>query len=308
MTLELSDLRGAHERLEFRLREDGSWLCLRGEQIFEVEEQSVLQLAMPPDGCVDLAFSRLVRDAVQRVRLVAPQGERVLEREGLAWRVTPAGAPGAARAADPDAVADLLTSIERARFTALAPDAEPAEAATHAVWLEDEELAFGAALWEPRSGGVVLARRGDESLFLRADPALLRIAETPLEELWDKRLVSLPELAVARIELEHAGLRRVFLRDARTGRWTLQGSDAEALELLPIVERLLGVRAERILPAGEQRTPSDPVAVTVVPTGGDSVHYTIGLDAGQELFTNATTRAHVLPGLHARLLTLVRGG
>jgi hypothetical protein len=309
MTLELVDLRGARTTLEFRKVEGGGWLCERvGEaQVFEVEEQSVLQLALPAEAFVDLAFTRLVRDAVERVRLVAPAGELMLEREGTLWRVTPAGEPGAARKADPGAVADLLGALERARFQGFLPDSEAVEAATHAVWLEGQDLFFGAALWQPRTGDVVLARRDDENLWLRADATLLRLAETPLEELWDRQLVVLPELAVARIELAHAGKQRVFVRDAKNGRWSPQGQDAEALELLPVVERLLSVRAERFLPSAAKRTPSDAVEVTVVPSGGDPVHYAIGLDAGQELFVDESTQAHVVPGLHEQLVALVRG-
>jgi hypothetical protein len=100
----------------------------------------------------------------------------------------------------------------------------------------------------------------------------------------------------------------VFVRDAKNGRWSPLGESTEALELLPVVERLLSVRAERILPAGAKRTPSDAVEVTVVPGGGEAVRYAIGLDAGQELFTDEKTQAQVVPGLHARLVALVRGG
>jgi hypothetical protein len=154
----------------------------------------------------------------------------------------------------------------------------------------------------------VLARRADEDVTFLADAGLVALAETPLEALWDRQLVALPELAAARIELAWGGKTRTYVRNAKTGRWSPPDRDVEARELLPVLERLLSVRAERILPATERRAASDVVEVTLVPAGGDPLHYKLGRDAEHELFEDATTQAYVVPGLHAELVALLSGG
>ena len=314
MTIELEDVRAVHEILDFRHVEGGGWLCTRRgrPEVFAVEEENVLQLAVPALELVDLAFTRLAGDAVERIRLIAPEGERTIDREGTAWRVAPAYAPGALRKADSAVVIDLLSALERTRFLKIESDPQPAEPPDRhwELWIEAPGLLLGVSLWRPEAGpaDIVYARRADEDLTYLADASLLTLAETPIETLWERQVVGLPELGVARIELAYGGKTRTYVRNAKTGRWSPPDRDVEARELLPVLERLLSVRAERILPIGEKHTASAAVDVTVVPSGGDVVKYKIGLDGEHELFEDATTHAYIVPGLHAQLVALMTNG
>jgi len=319
LTIELIDVRGERTALDFLRGSGRDWLCRRqgSPQVYNVEQQDVLHLAMPSVGLIDMQFMRAVRDSVTAIRLQHAGRELTIERFAKIWRVSASvpGQPAVPRKADESLVLDLLGELERMRFLQLELELEaPDFSAAEGIHVEAQGARFGGLIGplhtssESGEEGVLFRREGDDVVLL-ADRRLLELAAMPLESLLDHQLLELPELAIARIAVSSGGTRRAFVRDSNTGRWSPSGLEREARELLGVIERLLSVRARRIRTASEAGRLTDPVEVTITPGGGLPERYVIGLDeaAQVEVFENDELQAELRAGLHQALLELVRG-
>jgi hypothetical protein len=319
LSLELIDARGERMALDFLRGGGDDWLCRRqgSPYVYNVGTQSVLYLAMPSVGLIDMQFMRVMQSSVTAIRLVHGGRELAIERFAKIWNVSGNG-PGQTaepRRADESIVLDLLGELERMRFLRLELDLElPDSPAADAIVVEAKGARFGGVIGpvhtssESGEEGVLFRREGDDVVLL-ADRRLLELAAMPLESVLDHQLVKLPEVAIAQVAVSAGAARRVFVRDSNTGRWSPSGAEREARELLGVVERLLSIRAQRIRTPSDAGRLTDPVEVTITPGGGLPERYVIGLDeaAQVEVFENDRLQAELRGGLHGALLELVRG-
>jgi uncharacterized protein DUF4340 len=325
LTLELVTAQGARELVILR-REGahGTWIARRegSPHVVRVDHQDVVFLCFPPEALYDSQLARARRDAISKVRLVHGGGETVLERLGTAWKVSRTGAGQAASPATGDdaAIGDLLGALEHMSMLRFEPDLQmPAMLVAQGLWITVGGREIGGDLGPEHtaSDGArgALFRRGGDDLVWLAPLELETLVSTPVEELLDRQIVKLPEVAVTRIELQGAGKSRAYVRNSK-GRWSREGIDAEAREFLKVVERVLSVRSERSASAAETEGMSDLVAVRILDAGSQVTSYELGRAPSAPSGTPGEERVFIVrgerrgllanPALHRDLLELLR--
>ncbi len=245
--------------------------------VYLVDSQATVWLTAPAEALVDLELVRVRRDSVTRLRLSADGRETVLERKGFAWFVTARGGSGPElerEKADAQLVADLLGRIEAARVVELLAGVEfPSTAGEQGIYVEAGGEELGGAIGPPfessRGTQGLLFRRAGDTLVGLVDASLLEIARADPEGLRSKELHRVAELDVAQIQVAAplAGVARSWRR-SNAGRWTPEGSEAEARDLAEIIEALLTVRALAFPAAGESGTGGQPVEVEFLDRDG----------------------------------------
>ena len=321
LSIQMVTASGEHETLGFARKpgEAGEWYCVRSgdPQVFVVERESIVWLVAPSKQLLDRQVVRLLRERVERVSLVSELGEVTLARKDSGWTVAEAG--GQPRAADPERVGDLLGAIEGARILEFLPGRalDPEQGVT-AIRVE--------AGGEPQGGrfaeevelegggrGVVFVREGDQ-LAGAVEPSFAALARTPAGALRSLELHRLKEIEVGRVQLGFAGEVRTFVRDGNTGRWSREGSEAEARSFAALVDPLLLVRAEEHLEEGPPPALDEPLVVTILDYAGRTTRFTLGRRSATDGGAHPTVyvaddgrAAHVPPELHRRLVELLRG-
>jgi hypothetical protein len=320
LRLELVTASGEGEVLSFARKpgEAGEWYGVRSSnnQVFVVERESILWLVAPPERLLDRQVVRLLRERIERVNLVSERGEVHLARKGAAWTVSEAGA--LPRPADPERVGDLLGAIEGARILEFLPghslDGAQGQASIRVEAGEPQGGRFGGEVALEGGGrGVLFMREGDQ-LAGAVDPSFAALARTPASALQSLELHRLKEIEVGRVQLGFGGEVRTFVRDGNTGRWSREGSEAEAKGFAALVDALLLVRAEEHLEADAPPALEDPVAVTILDYAGRTTGFTLGRrsaadgEAEQVVYLASDgSAARVSPELHRRLVELLRG-
>jgi hypothetical protein len=128
---------------------------------------------------------------------------------------------------------------------------------------------LGALHASERGTRGLLFRRPGETLVGLLEEDLLELARTDPRSLRSDVLHQVPELEVAQVRLvaDWADARRTWGRDER-GRWIPEGSTAEARDFARLVDRILTVRAERLLEPSEELEGTQPVVVALIDKGG----------------------------------------
>lgn len=317
--LELITAQGVRELLKL-IHEPAhqTWLVVRegSPHVFRVDDQGASFLCIPAKEMLDKQPIRGSREAITRVRLVAPGSEILVERKGALWQIsgTEAGRERTTQRADERAVADLLGVLESTRLLEYEFDtAVTVDPVTRSIHVTAAGVEQGGELGEPFSPradvkGVLFRRTGDDVIAL-AEERLAKIADVHFDDLCERDLVKLPELGIGSIELTHGGVKRKFVRGGR-GRWSPEGVDTEApREFLKVVDRVLSLRAQRLFPPMQGPELADPVEVVITDGGGKVTRYTIGRATGEEigLYDNELRRAEVAFELHRDLAAVFAG-
>ncbi len=322
VSIEIVDSLGRRNTLHLARRGfEGDWFATREDRraVWVVAQEDVAPLFLPVETMFDSLILRLAREEIDGLRLESPERELHLARTPRGWTVSARGAGepsfGAPRAADAQRVEALLARLEGAELEAFLPGLPfPEDAPRLAVLVEARGHTFGGRLGpeapdlEGRPGRL-FQRHGDEVLAL-VGTWCEDLARTPLEALLDPRLVAIEEIYLAALRLEAEGVGVRFVRDER-GHWRREGAQGEALELLPLLDPLLFLRAAEHLDAGSAAPLERPLTVVFERTDGDEQRYTLGLGAGPD----GAPRGEVLLGevravlrerdLHRRLLELL---
>lgn len=271
-----------------------TWACRRdgSVHVFKVDASSVVFLSVPSEAFPDPRLVRAERDAIERIELARPDGLLTLRRDGKRWMLgLPRQGDGAGAGevpADSEAVLDLLGAIEgarAARFLEQAPERFALDGEGLSLSVIEKGRAhtveFGAP--EAVSPGVAgrMVRRPGESVVGVVEERVARLALRPAAELVGRQMIQIPELGVTSIELSRGEVRRVFVRDGNTGRWSPKGADAEAPKaFLKCVERLLSLRADVAVGPGEAFELAEPWTVVVTDGGNVRISYRLGALAG----------------------------
>jgi len=331
--LELHGADGGSRRLSFaRARDDrglpraqARWLCRASPltQTFELAALDVELVSVPLDQLLERRLVRGPRAGWTRIRIEGPGGRIELVRGAPnLWSVSTVdaadAAAGAPRAAQASKVEELLGRLEHARFAAFPAGAlerfEAAPAQERAlIELGDaqgrvERFELGPVFETSGARGRLL-RRDDEALVGLVDAALESAFALGAQELRSLALIELKEIEAHAIELRQGERVRRYERDGR-GRWTPAGVELEAKALLPLVDGLLHLRAQRWLapPAGEAPAAlEEPIELVVTDTRGRAQRATIGLGLGGRVEAEIEgERAQLRDELYAQLLELLR--
>jgi hypothetical protein len=319
--VELTELDGSRQAILLAPEPQGElWYAARegSPHVFRVPPDAVMNLAPPVEGLVEREFARAARDSVTMLELVSGARTVKLTRSERGWSVSATEGELlllAADTADSQRVGDALGLIERTRIEDFL--------FARALASSDIQGALRVHLPEGVQGGVLgqVVRRSDgaEGVEFRRDGDGL-VSLLPLEILeltqrapdaWRSlELHRVPEIEVARIELSMGPATRAYGREEK-GKWVRIGSSLEAKEFAKQVDGLLSMRAERILPRGEEQLTS-AVTVRLARYSGAVTEFTLGdctLQDGQRASVYRTgERFAVVKGeLLAALRALLQG-
>jgi len=284
MRLELRTAEGESEVLLLGRR--GSlppWYLMREgfPHVWSIDDGDAERLMLPAAELYDRRFLSALREDVDGLRLEARGRALELARGERGWTLTGRradGSPFGPLRADAARVDDALARLEGLELAALEGDLTPAfePAARLEVTVGGEPR--GAVVGAPRPDGSLLFRRDGDELVQVAEPWLLELAEVPLDELRARELLGITENELSGLELEGAGGRAArFVRDGR-GLWHRDGRREEALELLPLLDGLVFLRAERFL--GPEAALEAPLVVRFLRHGSPPVELEVGRAEG----------------------------
>jgi hypothetical protein len=285
MRLELRAATGEREVLLLGRR--GSrppWFLMREgfPHVWSVDGGDVERLMLPAREMYDRRLLRVLREDVDG--LVLESGERRLEllREERGWSLGGRGEDGAPFGplrADAARVDDELARLEALEFRLPEGDLAPEFEAAARIEVRVGGEALGGSLSAPRPDGTVLFRRDGDELALVGEGWLLDLVGVGARELRDRQLLGLTENELRGLELVGpGGLEAAFVRDGK-GIWRREGAREEALELLPLLDALVYLKAERF--AGREGTLEAPLTVRFLRHGGEPVEVRVGLLDGE---------------------------
>lgn len=285
--------------------------------VWSIEEQDIVRLFYPFAALVDTHFMTARRTEVQALELEAGGRTLRLEREESSegWslrRRSGQEAWSAPARADTDRVDDVLGELEVLELTDfdLGEEARleaPVEG-TLRVTVETTRGRFGgrlgARIEDSPDSAWTFQREGDE--VTATVPAwLAELARREAASFLSLDVWVEEEIQLEALELEGSGGAARFVRDGR-GLWHRAGEDEEALELLPLLDSLLFLKAaEHAEPPGP---PSEVLEVRFIDHAGAERGYRVGL-AGEATWLEvggSWSRARV-PDLHGRLAALLEG-
>lgn len=322
VSIEVVDSLGRRNTLHLARRGfEGDWFATREDRraVWTLAQEDTAPLFLPVETMFDSLILRLAREEIDGLRLESPERDLRLARGPRGWtvsaRVAGEASFGPPRAADARRVEALLARLEGAELEAFLPGLPfPEDAPRLAVWVEARGHTFGGRLG-PEAPDLqgrparLFQRHGDEVLAL-VGTWCEDLARTPLETLLDPRLVTIEEIHLSALRLEGPAGRLRFVRDER-GHWRREGTQAEALDLLPLLDPLLFLRAAEHLEAPAAAALEQPLTVVFERTDGGEEFYTLGLGAGPD----GAPRAEALVGdvravlrerdLHRRLRALL---
>ncbi|MCA8979540.1 MAG: DUF4340 domain-containing protein [Planctomycetes bacterium] len=286
------------------------WFAKREGQtaVFEVDGLSILELLRPLGELLDLRVLQQPKSWIIGVEYRTGDDGVLLAREGASWTVAPwAGDDwGAAEAADPTRVADLLDRLSQSNLRAPqwgsdAPSFEPAGTLRLSTNEETTQIAIGA---DPS-----LFQRAGEDVVFHCEDWLHERLTAPLNSWRSLQLLQLDEVNVSALTLSRDGVERRFERSDR-GLWTRAGETGEARDLLKVMDALLFLRGK-----GHVANDGEPLARAIDGVfelrDGGTRRFSVGLakdDRGvlREAVEVDGQRALVgAVGLHARLAGIV---
>ena len=289
-------------------------------QVFTVAREMIAPLFVTADEMVDRELLRVPRERLQAFGVRRAGGSVRFERHNFGWTVSSEGASSLQREPADDAAVDaLVAALEAARVEELLPGVEHAfeEGDCHVTFEVDGDL-LGWTVGGPIEGargtrGRAFRRDGDTLLGLVGDELVERLSFAP-EDYVSRELhrVREFELVQARVAAPWAEVRRQWSRDPQ-GRWSPEGSTAEARDLLPLLDALLNQRALRRADAAEAAGGLRGIEVALLDASGAAkAAFTLSLPPGadfaapREVWYRAGSRAAVVDGaLYAGLAKLL---
>jgi hypothetical protein len=261
------------------LRDSDRVRCMRegSPHIYKLAQENVAWLFAPAERLVDRELLRAPRDRITRLVIERPDARVTFEREGVRWFVSAEGERALPREkADGESVADLLAALESARIAEVLPGREfPADAGADSLAVrvtvdgEDRGGRLGAVIDGPNgTRGRAFLRDGDTLVGLvESDLSQLQSFDPALMRSRELHKVSELELVQAHVEASWAQKRRQWQRND-AGRWSPEGSDAEARDFAALMDQLLTARASRFLDAQERPAGVRPIAVSLLDRNG----------------------------------------
>ncbi len=261
------------------------WYATREDlpYVYRVSSLSAGMCFAPSQGFIEANLARVARSDVIGLEWTFDGRSVSLSLDERAWKTT--GREGErvtldAAAADEAAVSDALSIVEQARMSGIdfERNLAPEEVRGRLVLrLRGGEVAgdLGAPV-RTADGveGLQFRRDGDHVVGLLGANvlALVRRDASSFQSLVLHKLL---ELDVSFIEIEHQGRRRKWLRDEH-GHWTREGLEGEAKEFSRWVDRLLSMRASRMLQRGGDDEVRAPLKVDLVTFRGATTSFVLG--------------------------------
>jgi hypothetical protein len=302
-------------------REGAPWFgTVEGQNnVWFVSPRTVYLVGSPLESLLDRRLVRFAREAIDGLRLEADGSEVKLERSGSRWsvsrRVLKDTGYSPPEPADKKRVEALLARIESAELVGFLPGATLAADETRAALYvvagsEEQGGVFGATFDNPAGGRAVRFQRKGDSIVALADPKLLEVAHTPLDQLWSLQLSEINELDQQTLTLAGGGRTRTFERGSK-GLWTPKGLDLEARELRDVLDPLFFLRASERLTSGERPPLKDPVTVEFTNSTKQTTRFVIGSaddgHGGERAEVELEGRRSVMKdqAVHKRLLAIL---
>ena len=289
--------------------------------VWEIEAREFARLVADPRDLFDRHLARVLRSEVEAIHVLGREHELRWTPEGeKRWNVShraPDGEWTAPRPANGEVVDRVLRHFEQTELVGYLwgdsirtwlPEHEPVTG----LWLESGGLRFGG-----RTGLVRRTEQGTEQLtFAREDedvPSLLPLEAgelltlTPLEA-ESLVLVESPEIRLTALRIALEGrTAREFLREVQ-GTWIYRDTPTQlAKEILPVLDYLTYLRAERHYPLEASEPLSDLVRVELNGAQGRS-QVEVGRTASGEVRAVVGARQSKLahPQVHELLLEIAR--
>lgn len=329
-TLTLMDRRGSEQTLEvgkpvvsaptYFARRSGS------RHVWELEPQNFSQVFHQPDQLFDPVLVRLPREymdqillrgAGHEVRLTRVEAEeewtvasRPTEQEDAEWSVE--------RPAEERRVGEVLALLGKPDVISAYLWHEPVEdyfppgSPVEGLWAVSGGIRHGGRVGEEyvTEGGVHRHTflRERESAVCLVPPEVGALLERPPQDYVSLQLTALSEPILQNLYIGHGDVRREFRRTIQ-GTWVHPELDSDALpELLPVIEHLFFLTAERHLAPEEEVPLEDVVTVRIEDRRGQTTYFEVGRTAGGEVHARIEGRQAVLKhqALHEDLLEIAR--
>ncbi|MCC6406226.1 MAG: DUF4340 domain-containing protein [Planctomycetes bacterium] len=314
LAFEIAELSGKRTVLSFhRDRKSTAWYAMRSDTpyVWKIDPIAIDELSLPTEAFVDRQFVRVPKGDIDQVHLVVGDAELWLERFEQRWIVWDGPESGRASSspADPAAAELLIGKLATLNFvqhvTSLPFESDDARSG---LWLRAGGAPFGGRIGRetrtPEGGEGHLFRRDGESLVFLLDPGAMALARTTRAELESRQVLRLRELDLVLASVAGAGQLRKYVRSPK-GRWSPDGVDQEAKEFALLVDRLIGLRAERWLGESDGGALVEPIAVTFTDGFGNVTPFTLGRLGERSVAEFAGRRAEVDAGLHAEVAKLL---
>jgi hypothetical protein len=316
----LVDARGATQAVRFAPEPQGEmWYVTREDRPYVYRVSSLgVGLCLPPsEGLVDRSFTRAARSEVTGLELAYEGGEISFRLDQRTWRVT--GRRDGREvlsevAADEALVSQALSAIEQARAEQLYFDKQMrAEDVRGRIELRLGASTLGGSLGAAvrtadGAEGVLFKRDGDELVTLLS-PRVLELVRSEASAFQSLVLHKQLEMDTSYIEAKFGGVTRKWARDEH-GHWARVGMETEAKEFARLVDRLLSMRATRMLRRGDDQV-ADPLEVRLATFSGAVTAFVLGraqVDGAEAIvYRTGSQYAVVGPELYNSLAPLLAG-
>jgi hypothetical protein len=305
--------------------ETGRWFAKRpeGDHVWALGDSSNPRLFERWQEFADRALVRVFRADIEALELLQQGTVVTLAREGTGWSLTRREGEREPVALGPASTAEVervLGLLENAAVESWAPELDPGVEFPEGAQRLGYRLVTGAALggieqrgWlgEPRLDGAGKSVRP----FLRPGDGLVGWLDASLadallgdaEAFRSRELWELEEIELERLVLRSGDRQREWLR-RQQGTWHAAGSERSATELLSVLDPLLFLRAEELLPTAPDEL-ARVVEVEFTGRRGLSRRCVLGLDADGLPVVQLPGGAAARPArasLHADLEALLR--
>jgi len=321
-TVELGDRFGNKQKALFgQARLHGPWFCKRDDlpYVWRLPEGKVFNLMMPADALYDAVFMRAFRQDIRSIELLGAETHaRLSQPKQDRWTVAARAADesewGQEFQADLRQVESILATLEQTRLDYeqsedLALDDFP-ETPLRGVWVQLDDDRQGGRIGEryvtPQGSEAFTFRRDGETVIALVPPALEALLDKPARTLHSLLVLNLEENQLSRLTIGHDGVTREFQRTTKSV-WQYSDLEAEATELVPFLDKIFFLRAERHLEDATGEL-SDVVTIDVTArTKEMNVSVAIGLDADGQVVSDVEGRRSLLrdTDLHAKLKNVV---
>lgn len=314
------DARGVTQAVRFAPERQGEmWYVTREDRpyVYRVSPLGIGLCLPPSEGLVDRSFTRAARSEVTGLELQYEGNEISFRLDQRTWRVT-GRRDGrevlSEAAADEALVSQALSAIEQARAEQLYFDKRMgAEDVRGRIELRLGASTLGGALGAAvrtadGAEGVLFKRDGDELVTLLS-PRVLELVRSEASAFQSLVLHKQLEMDTSYIEAKFGGVTRRWARDEH-GHWSRVGMETEAKAFARLVDRLLSMRATRMLRRGDDQV-ADPLEVQLVTFSGAVTSFVLGRAQvdGAEAFVYRTGSQYAVVGaeLYNALVPLLSG-
>lgn len=291
--IELVTRSGAREALLLSRRgNSGRWYVKResAPHVWMIEPEKAGRLLYPFDQMIERHFMRATRRDVTALNLTRPGNELRLERGARGWTVARQSEGGEWSSPVPASwreIEDVLARLEELEVGGFFLDEPAPESSTSVDWPYGVRVEAAGRVAGGRIGGayedaegqaaVLFQRDGDEVVGW-IDPWLGELARMRLDQLRSTDLLMLDEVELSGLVLSRGEEKRSYQRDNR-GIWREVGVEDEAVELLPLLDPLIFLRASEHLEEPEELI--DPISVEFRRFRGDPVSFVVGSGEGE---------------------------